>query len=197
MCHDISRTATIFTAAMSLYNLVGWIKAFCRGRWRGCNINLWWVPPPLLALLATFPFSLRAVRRLNHDGIFLIFRPPWPHLRLMGGREAVPRVKDEAEERRQIMAGDFLRPLPWNKMGVAERLLARILSPHEQVIAEMLLTPGFRWSGLLFGLISCLGLFLAANTEIPIWTLDQFTMAMMRFDRSTVVPLVACIASLI
>jgi len=190
-----SQNEGLFAATMQLCNPLGWINAIYLAIWVRGNGHAWWGLLPLLALFTTLPFSLRSVRRLNHDGAFRVFQRPRSNLRFAGEEEDVPRVREEAEERRQIMSGDFLVSRAWNKIGLAERLLARILSPHEQVIAEMFLNRGPGWSRLFFGLIACCVLFLIAGTQIPIWTLDQFAMAIVRFDRTRTVSLVACVAS--
>ncbi len=190
-----SQNETLFAATMHLCNPLGWINGMYLEGWVRGNGHAWWGLLPLLALFTTLPFSLKSVRRLNHDGASRVFQPRRSNLRFVGEEEDVPRVRDEAEERRQIMSGDFLMPRAWNRIGLAERLLARILSPHEQVIAEMFLSGVPRWSRLFFGLIACCVLFLAAGTQIPIWTLDQFAMAIVRFDRTNAVSLAACMAS--
>jgi len=186
----------LFAAVVTVCNPLGWINGVFVEGWVSGNSSSWWGMLPLLALVATLPFSIRSIRRLNHNGTFRIFHARPANFLLMGEKETVARVEDEAEQRRQIRTGDFLQPFSWNTMGLVERLVGRILSPQEQVIAAILLNPAPR-TRLFFGIVAYLALYLAANTLIPIWTLDQFAMTILRFNRSSAITLGACLASLI
>jgi hypothetical protein len=130
---------------LSFCNPLGWINTVYLDGWIRGDQRAYWCLLPVLAVVATLPASLRAFRRMHHRGAF-------PVVRVIGGRIVVeparatsPPESDPATLRRQILAADFLQPMPWNERGLLERLLSFVLRPGEIVIARSLLISPPAW----------------------------------------------------
>lgn len=113
----------------SLLNPAGWIgeSYFAEG-----ELWVWPFTAASLALIATLPFSFKAIRdSYRRDEL----RRNAPLAPIVSARDA----------RRELLGSDFLNPSPWNDQGSIEKSLSAILSGHELSIAKALIVNPRAW----------------------------------------------------
>lgn len=165
------QTVRVATEILYWCHPFGWPNAiFAKG-----IAMAWWGLLPMLAVLATIPFSLRVLRRLNADGFFCEVRTKVPNL---------PRWVAKEEP-----------PQDWTEFGFVERLLARFLNPRERILAGTLFLGRPRWSQAFCGLLIYTVLFLIANRFIYFRSLEDVVSGIANLDARSGAALVGCVAA--
>jgi len=185
----------LFAKVLYLCNPMGWMSAIYLEGWVRGNVRAWWGFVPVLAVSASAPFSLKSVRRLHHDGKFraaLSPRAAWSPSK----EEAPEKPAEPPEQRQRIATSEFLQPFGWDQSGLVERLIARILEQHEKVIAEILASTVPRWSKVFFGLMVWFLVYLVANTQIGLESLEDILIALFAFRPVSLLNLAAFAISL-
>ena len=165
----VSRPQTEVFLAQALYvaNPMGWVNAVCFQGWMlGQAAAAWWLLP-VLGGFATLPFSARRLRRRTYAREFPCSnRAPgdlvWP----------APRPEQPILE-----VGAALRPVAWDRLGWLDRLMARVLTPRERLVAECATLAGPSWTRHFRDGAAGLAVYLLAGACIPFASLDDLVSA--------------------
>jgi len=115
-------------------------------------------------------------------------------LREVQSHRAAP-ARVEKQEARALIEEKAEKPLERTNAGLVERLLARLLTPHERLVAEMLLIERPQSSGIFYTLLVYTVLFLVANSFIRFQSADEMLRAaILNFDRTAIAAIVGCLA---
>ncbi len=184
---------TLLVNALSFCNPFGCInQLFLNGCLRG-HSGLWWNLALPIAVLLTLPFSLKKFRQLQQAGVF--YRGITHPLPKQLTADSEHPISPDAQ-RQRILSGNLLLHLDWKTGGPVERLLARLLSPEEITVTEVLLAQNkLRWSRLVFDTCIYLVLALILNLLADFASLDDLTYAIVKHRQGTGVALLALLAN--
>jgi hypothetical protein len=192
-----SQAGVALAKACYACNPAGWANGlFLEGGIRGRS-EAWWYLLPVLAVSASLPFSFRSFRRFHFQGMFRTMPLRRPGILVMTNEWARPEKEDSVDPRGQILTGEFLRPLPWNRFGLVERLIERALNAKERLVTETLLMAEPYWSKRFTGVVTYFALYLCANAAVHFRSLDDLLLAFFRPDKEAWAGLVGLVASFV
>lgn len=172
----------LFLQGLQTCNPLAWVNSLYWNGWiQGCT-GAFWALLPVLLTFGVVPYSLRAVRRLHHQGAFRQIHAQRAGLFLTTEVEAAGAPVDLAAERRKILAGDFDQPVPLTEQGFVERLVARFLSPRERTLLEPVSMRPRLWSTALGDCLVYLVLFLVTMALVDSGAFKSFLKTFLSWD---------------
>jgi hypothetical protein len=186
-----------FSQVLYFGNPLGWVNAIYLDLLLRENFRLLWLLVPVIGVLSTTPFSLRALRKLHLQGAFRTLPARRGGLFIKLEDSAGAERESVARQRHRILNDESLRRLRWMDFGFLERLIAGILRARERVIAELLFVTEPRWTKIFVGLIIYFFLYLCANNAVRSESLEDLLMAMLKDGRHHMVVLISFIASFV
>lgn len=164
----------LFLQALQTCNPLAWVNSLYWDGWIQGRTGAFRALLPIFLAFGTIPYSLRAVRRLHHQGAFRQIHAQRAGLFLTKKVAAAGAPVDLAAERRRILTGDFDQPVPLTEQGFVERLVARFLSPRERILIEWVLIRPRAWSAALGDCLLYLVLFLVTMALVDSGAFKSF-----------------------
>ena len=165
--------APVLARAINVLNPMSWVStAYLEGFLHG-QAAAWLALAPALLLLGGGLACLPALRRRHHRESFLGAPPPRQLLEI----DLLPEVQTPADDPRAaprpLLADGMGSPSWQGRLGWIERIVQRILTPRECVMAEALQARRFGWSRPWGWMMFWLGLHLLASGLIQERSLEE------------------------
>lgn len=139
---------------------VSWTNSFFyEGILQG-NHSANWLLLPICLVLGTLPYSYCRIKQLHNTGVFLTV----PNRRKFNRYTTNGMLKTETPTTPAFTI--WTAVVQWERLGIIERCIGRILNAREQVIAEALAASPFDWSNRFWKFLVYLFLFLLTGLFI-------------------------------